>query len=238
LKYNLKFTVIITFGGPKKNDWGFKVTVPFSYNDPGDLIKKNLQYLSKPGKPPSNNARKFAAQDSEFGLGDINLKLKRSLGVTKNLRTSFGFLVGFPTAEEYEQGTDSNGEPFEYSLGQRQYRFELDNSLSYKLDKIYTLTLTTSLKYGIQQDGNKEDPFQGSIKPGINVMLPHKCIFSLSYNAKYSFRSSSSQQYQHDGKIKISKRIGKCNVGLAYQNPLGLDSYYTHNFDLNCSYNF
>jgi hypothetical protein len=210
------------------------------YNDPGDLIKNNLKYLSSsnPTKPPSNTARKFAAQDSEFGLGDINMKLKRSLGITKDLRTSFGVLLGFPTGKDYDQGAKDTGEAFEYGLGQNQYRIELDNSLSYKLDKIYTLTLNTSLKYGFQEDSSKTDPFMGTLKPGINIMLPHKCIFSLSYNAKYSFRSSSSPQYQHDGKIKISKRVGKCNIGLAYQNPLGIKSYYAHNFDLNCSYNF
>ena len=239
-KYMLKFTGNITFGGPKKNDWGFKVTVPFVYNDPGDLIKNNLKYLSSsnPTKPPSNTARKFAAQDSEFGLGDINMKLKRSFGITKDLRTSFGVLLGFPTGEDYDQGTKTSGEVFDYNLGQGQYRCEFDNALSYRLDKVYTLTLNTALKYGVKKDHDGDEQLSGFIKPGINIMLPHKCIFSLSYNAKYNFNSQPRYQYMHDGKIKISKRVGKCNVGLAYQNPLGIKSYYAHNFDLNCSYNF
>ena len=232
-KYNIKLTGQYTFGGPKKNDWGIKMTIPYVYNNPGDLIKANENDF---GVATWN---KYAAQDSEWGLGDINFKLKRTFSITKKLRAAAGFYLGLPSAEEYtytykdHKGNDKTGTG---SFGQNQYRFEQDLALSYKHNKTLTYTLTSTLKEG-HKSGHDETVYGITVKPGVNIALPAKCLLSFNYTAKYSF-TASPEKYQHDLKVKLNKRVGKLNVGVGYQNPLNIDSYYAHNVDITMSYNF
>jgi len=233
-KYTAKFTGNYSFGGPKRNDWGIKMTVPFVYDNPGNVIKKHLGDLYK------GSQEKFLHRNDEFGLGDVNFKIKRAFPVTKKLRAAVGFYVGLPTAEEYEEKYYSQAKKRivkdKYGLGQNQYRFEQDLALSLRAGKILTYTLTTTLKEG-HRIGKDETQYGIVIKPGINVSLPAKFLLALHYTAKYSF-TDAPEQYTHDIKVKLNKRLGKLNVGIGYQNPLNIDSHYAHQVDMTMSYNF
>lgn len=217
-KYTLKFAGQYTFGGPKQNDWGLRMTVPLAYNSPGNYT----DYATK-------SARK---KHDTYGFGDISIKLKRAFGITRDLRSSLSLKAQFPTAKE--------------GLGQDQYQLQPEAVFSYKMSKTYTGLLTLGYLHGFARFNDQpkagktstsSDMDSYSIKPQINIALPYKCLFTVNYKASWKIKDGDTT-FLDSAKIKLSKRIGKLNTGLGFQKAFKDEDYYDSQIDLTCSYNF